>query len=150
MALPTSYSETTFADYLHGLVAELVAGLGWAVVEGSYDEIINDTLIAAEVDDIGTITGRANLARVRALGRLYLWKAVSRAVAGNQFDFEADDGKFTASQVYTQVQRELQTAQTDVDAIWAATAEQASAVTYTVSIAAVRRPGDPYLPRKAS
>jgi hypothetical protein len=142
MAVPTSYTEESFAAYLHSLIPDLVGGLGWSVELDSYAEIVNDTLLALDVDDIAALVGRQAIGRLRAQGRYALWQAVSRAIAGNRFDYEDLSGKFTRSQIHQQVQLELATARQ------AAPVPRTAGPAYAVTRQPIRRPNDPYIPHE--
>jgi hypothetical protein len=45
MAVPTSYTETTFKTYLNGRLGSLADALKWTVAGGNYDEAVNDALL---------------------------------------------------------------------------------------------------------
>lgn len=103
MPLPTAYTDTTLATYLHSLAPDLLTSLGWSVAGGSYAEIINDTLLAYGVADLSQAT---NIGKLRAVARYALWTAVLDALAGNRFDFSADGSQFSRSQIYTQARQQ--------------------------------------------
>lgn len=85
MALPTFYTEETLKEYMHSLLnaAGYADALEWSVEAGSYDEIVNDVLLALGVTDITTLTGTQNIKRVRVAARYYLWRGVSTFIASS-------------------------------------------------------------------
>lgn len=133
MAAPTSYTETTFKEYLHTVLGAMAAGLGWTVVGGEYDEPVNETLLAYAVDDIASAT---DIRKLRALGRCELWRAVMAAIVGD-YDFRADGGDYKRSQVYKHAAAQL--AQAEMDAI-------VYDVWYAVQVGTLTCVYDPYQP----
>jgi len=99
MALPTSYTETTFADYLHGILSHTANALGWSVAGGDYAEIVNDALLIAGVSDITTVAGAGPMRLLRIAGQIALWQAVVAAFVGD-YDFEADGGRYDRDQLF--------------------------------------------------
>lgn len=137
MALPTSYTEKTLADYMDARLGPVADALAWTVGvadPGSYAEMVNEALTAYGVSDVTTITGLANLAKLRALAEVALWRAVVFQTAGD-FDFSADGGSYSRSQIHAQAKEAL------------ALAEQRAvtyAPEYVVGVDAVRLVHDPY------
>ncbi|MCC7017833.1 MAG: hypothetical protein IT564_11590 [Rhodospirillales bacterium] len=103
MAAPTSYTETTLREYLHGRLGSLASVLGWNVADGSYNEAVNDVLLAYGTADITTVSGAANINLLRAYGRYFLWKSVAEATV-NEIDYtHADSGAtYKHSQIHKQ------------------------------------------------
>ena len=103
MAAPTSYTETTLREYLHGRLGSFASVLGWNVADGSYNEAVNDTLLAYGESDITAITTAANINLLRAYGRYFLWKSVAEATV-NEIDYtHADSGAtYKHSQIHKQ------------------------------------------------
>lgn len=97
MALPVSYTEVSFATYLHGTLSHTADALGWS--GGDYAEIVNDSLLIAGVSDITTVTGAAPLRLLRMAGAIALWQAVVAAFVGD-YDFEADGGRYDRDQLF--------------------------------------------------
>jgi hypothetical protein len=96
MAAPTSYTEDTFKAYLHSVLGDVASALGWTVDGGDYDEILNETLLAYGTSDIADAT---TIRKLRALGRVELWRQVMRDVAAD-YDFRTADGaQFSRSQI---------------------------------------------------
>jgi hypothetical protein len=75
--------------------------LGWTVDGGDYDEALNETLLAYGQTDITLISGDDNLRKLRALGRVEVWRAVMADVSLD-YDFKADGGDYRRSQMYEQ------------------------------------------------
>jgi hypothetical protein len=104
MALPASYTEATFAAYLHALLSAggLATDLGWSLADGSYDEVINDALGYYGAEDITTISGATSILAMRIAGRVALWKAVSSATAHYTDASTPDGARANLSQLHTQ------------------------------------------------
>lgn len=109
MALPSSYTETTFAQFLHRVLRDLADMLSWSVEGGDFDEIINDTLSAYGVDAISSAT---NIPKLRALGKLALWEAVLDA-AIPEINYTADGTTMNREAIFQHVERKLNTARID-------------------------------------
>ena len=118
MAVPIGYTETTFKTYLHGRLGGLAAALHWSVASGSYDEALNDTLLAYGQDDITLITGSGNINLFRAYGRYFLWKSVVEATV-NEIDYtHADSGAtYKHSQINKQARDAMKDAANDIAAL---------------------------------
>lgn len=118
MAAPTSYTETTFKTYLDGRLGTLADALKWNVADGSYDEALNDALLAYGTADITTVSSAANINLLRAYGRYFLWKSVSEATV-NEIDYtHADSGAtYKHSQIHSQAKAMMDTAAADIAAL---------------------------------
>lgn len=110
MAIPTSYDEAGLKAYLHAELGTMATGLEWTVDAGSYDEIVYDSLFRYGQIDIGEITGADNVRRLRCLAKVFVWRAVVKAVAGD-FDFSADGASFSRSQIQTMAEKALRMAE---------------------------------------
>ena len=135
MPAPTSYTELQFAEYLHRLLGETVELLGWTVTAGSYQQIINDTLLACDVAAIDQLSGAADMRTLHAVGAWAMWRAV---VAGltSEINYSVDGGKFDREAIWQHAQRALDNARVD-------------ALTYTdsafvVEVLSVLHEYDPY------
>lgn len=135
MTTPTSYTEATLAAYMHATLGDVASALGWASGTASYGEAVNETALAYGVDDITTITGRENIARLRALARAESWRQVMAYTAGD-FDFSADGASYNRSQVHAQAKAALQLAEAD--------AMRYGAYGFDVVVQNVRDVHDPY------
>lgn len=101
MPLPTSYTEATFSEYLDSELGPIANSLGWAAPNtDDYNEVVNDTLLLYGESDIASITGLANIQKLRTLGMLSAWRRVVRFISGN-FDFSSDGGTYSRSQAET-------------------------------------------------
>jgi hypothetical protein len=109
MAAPSSYTEDELKAFLHGELGSVADTLGWSVADGDYDEIVNEALIAYDVDDIADAD---DIAKLRALGRVAAWKAAMYDLAA-RYDFEADGGQYKRSQLHDMAQRNLMMAEDD-------------------------------------
>lgn len=81
MALPASYTEATLKAFMHTDAGEIATVLGWTVDGGSYDEALNDALVGYGLDDVTTVTGRANLGKLRAHARAAVWACAVKSLA---------------------------------------------------------------------
>ncbi len=99
MAVPTSYTETELAEYAHATLGAVALALDWSVPNGNYDEIVNDSLLAYGETDISLISGVDNIKKLRVLTKLYAWRAVA-AISSADFDFSADGGRYSRSQIH--------------------------------------------------
>lgn len=111
MPLPTSYDEDGFKAYLHGRLNRggVADAFGWSVAAGSYDEIVNDTLLAYGLTDVGDA---ADLAKLRALGRLALWQAAEEA-AVLEISYTADNTTFNREAIFQHIAAMLAQARLD-------------------------------------
>ncbi|MCB8988086.1 MAG: hypothetical protein H6661_10105 [Ardenticatenaceae bacterium] len=111
MPLPTSYDEDGFKAYLHGRLNRggVADAFGWTVAAGSYDEIVNDTLLAYGVTDVGEA---ADVAKLRALGSLALWQAAKEA-AVLEINYTADGTSFSREAIFGHIEAMLGQARYD-------------------------------------
>jgi hypothetical protein len=137
MAAPTSYSETSFKQYLLYAIGAVATSLGWTVSTNQVAEALNETLLCYGEDDIAAITGAANLLKLRTLGRREIWRAVCAEVSGD-YNIENEAGKMDRSQQYSMAQRMLAQAISEALIYDAAYNVERETVTYN----------DPYLPTK--
>lgn len=142
MALPDSYTDDTFRDYLH---AQLNLGgfaddLGWSVADGQYTEILNDALALYGATDVTTISGVSALRALRIAGRLALWEAVAGATAHYRDSRTVDGAQSALSQVHAQAVAQLERARTDAAAVPLA----GLSLYPPVTVGRVRYKDDPY------
>lgn len=82
MAIPSSYTEQQLAQYMADLIGtDLGERLNWTVAGGDFDEAVNAALLLYGVDDISTISGRANIHKLRVAARVEVWRLVMQATA---------------------------------------------------------------------
>lgn len=105
MPLPSSYTEDGFKAYLHGRLNRggVADAFGWTVASGSYDEVVNDVLLAYGVADIAEAT---DVAKLRALGNLALWQAAKEA-AVLEVDYSADGTSFSREAIFKHIETML-------------------------------------------
>ena len=109
MPVPTSYTEITFAMYLHGVLGVTAEMIGWTVVGDSYAEVINDTLLAYGVADIGDAT---DLSKLRVLGRMCLWQMAKTAVIP-EVNYSADGQNYSREAIFQHIDNMLSQARID-------------------------------------
>lgn len=137
MPAPTTYSEALLADYQVSALGDLAAVLGWDAGSSQVLEAVNDALLDYGASDIASITGSDNLRKLRALGRVAIWRAVAGATAGFYSFTDVAQQKFDRDKVHKQAVEMLEVAQSEARALGADP-------TYSVSILSVRRTDDPY------
>lgn len=134
MPVPTSYTEAEFIAFLHSRLGAMADHLAWTENGGSYDEAVNDTLLALEETDITTIT---DIQGLRTVGQLMLWRAVADATVG-EFNYSADGNTFNMEAVHQHAVERV--ADFEVDAM-----PYLSGSSYQVTSANVEVPDDPYV-----
>ncbi len=97
MAVPSSYTEADFKQYLHDALGPVSTALGWEVAGGQYDEPLNDALFNIG-ETVITAIDSTNIAGFRVLGRLMTWRKVLSYVSGD-FDFVDEGEDLKRSQV---------------------------------------------------
>lgn len=112
MPVPTAYTEDTLAAFMHSTLRDVATALGWSVAAGDYDEAVTDTLIAYDENDIADAT---DIQKLRALARVAVWQSVVDATTGD-YDFSADGGNYSRSQLHAQAVARLAQAQQQASA----------------------------------
>ena len=102
MAIPASYTEPGLALYMHAVLGKVAELLGYTA-PGSYSEQVNDVLTALGLEDIGSATDVAGL---RAVARREAWRK-AKADAASLYDFKADGGDYSRSQVLAGIDKNL-------------------------------------------
>ena len=108
MAVTLVYTDATLADWLMDrLRGRLSEYLGWSVAAGSFDDVIEATLIAYGVAEITEIPATVDgIRKLRAIALAELWTAVLEALTV-EIDHSADGASFSRSQLYSQAQGQL-------------------------------------------
>ena len=107
MAAPTSYTESTFKAYLHTVLGDIAATLGWTVLTGNYDEPLNDALLLYDVTAIASAT---NIAKLRSAGQVAVWSAACNSLTA-RYDVKTGADSLSRSQMYQQAAARLLTAE---------------------------------------
>ena len=110
MSIPTSYTETTLAEFMHTSLGKVAQVLGLSPEAGSYGEAVNEALLRYGTDSIGSISGAANLLKLRTLAKVAAWEFVVTNFAA-LYDFSADGGTYNRSQLFDQAKQSLELAQ---------------------------------------
>jgi len=137
MAIPSSYTEKTLAEYMHVMLGKVAEALNLhfnPTDAGDYGEAVNDALLEYGETTIASITGTANLQKLRALARVAAWQYVINNFAA-LYDFSADGASYNRSQLFKNAQESLKLA------------EQAAlpySSNYSAKIVAVDHKHDPY------
>ncbi len=137
MAAPSAYTEAELKAYIHTALGAVASSLGWTVNAGSYDEIVNDALLAYGVDDIASVSGRESIAKLRALSRLMAWRAVVSETA-TDYNFSADGGSYSRAQVNEMARARVADLETETAAYRMENAVRTQRVVYA---------NDPYIER---
>lgn len=138
MPLVSSYTETELSLWLHEElggdlgVVDAAAVLGWSVAAGSYLRIVAAALRAYR--GITTIAEATDAARLEALARVALWRAVVGATAG-EHDYVAGPDEMKRSQLQKQATVALALAEAEASSYDSA---------LVVEVAAVRYSNNPY------
>jgi hypothetical protein len=99
VAAPSSYTETTLAEYALSVLGQVAASIGWTNASKA-TEVVNDTLLELGVDDIATVSGSENIRHLRVVARYHAWKAAAELTSG-KYDFDTgDSGSFKRSQLH--------------------------------------------------
>lgn len=110
MSVPTTYTEQTFAQYLHSILSKTALELEWSAGDGSdvgnYGEIINDTLIACGVTTIAEMSGIDAVQKLRIVGRYYAWQAAVEALVV-EHNLAADGASLQRETVFKQAKMML-------------------------------------------
>lgn len=134
MALPTSYTEAELKAFIHSDLGAHAEYLEWTVATGSYDEIVNDALAMYGASSISTITGAANIQKLRTLARLYAMVRVVNQYA-TKYDFSADGNSVSRSQLHEMAKAELVRIENEAMQYTSA---------YAVNVQRVDHPHNPY------
>jgi hypothetical protein len=135
MAAPSSYTETTLAEFMQSILQDVATTMGWTAAPDDYQEAINETLLMMGVDSIAAVSGRENIKKLRVYARVEVWRQVMAATSGD-YDFSADGGSYKRSQVHEQAKANYALALQDAMAY--------GLDGYQVTIDTVRYVHDPY------
>ena len=95
---------TSLSTYLHNyLGTTLTTQLNWSTSGSSYDFIVDETLSTYGVT---TESEATNTTKLQAIAKVKLWEAVLREFSFD-FDYSANSASFKRSQVYENIQKQL-------------------------------------------
>lgn len=80
MPAPTSYSEATLATFMIVDLAGIATALGWTTASAPILEAVSDVEVALGISDVASST---NVAGLRALAGLYVWRRARGGLASN-------------------------------------------------------------------
>lgn len=133
--VPAAYVKSSdLAGYMHRQLGTVADVLGWTV-PGSYEDTIDETLLAYGVDSIGDAT---DIRKLRTLARREVWRSVMQATASH-IDVQLDGESLDQSQVHTHARQQFQIAADAVD-----TAGYDDLGTPAAYVASVNYRHDPY------
>lgn len=112
MSVPASYTESGLAQFMESTLAATAGVLSLAAADGDFDEAVNSVLLAYGQTDISQISGSSNIMKLRLLARVEAWRLALATVSGD-FDFEADGGRYSRSQMHKQIKSNLTQAESD-------------------------------------
>lgn len=113
MPIPVAYTEADLAAFQLNILDTLAATLAWTSVTPAVLEAVNDAVLAYGVADIA---GATDIAKLRALARVAIWRAVARATAGF-YQFGLDQMTFNRQQVHAQAMTMIGEAERDATAL---------------------------------
>ena len=105
MAIPSEYTEEELKTYMLGVLQSVGPASEWTTDD--FDEEVIDVLLQYGVTDISQAT---DIGKLRAIARVISWRKLMSAVSGD-FDFSADGGQYSRSQVFKQAQAQLSEAE---------------------------------------
>ena len=143
MPLPTSYTEDQFKSYIFSRAQDMSKVLGWTVAGGSFDEIVNDTLLFLKLDDLSEVNSSAGVEKLRAAGMVFFWRAAIDALP-TRYDFSSAGGTVSRSQMMRNAQAALTLAESR------ATDLGLNMNVPVVKVGSIVFADDPYGPDKAS
>jgi len=133
MAAPITYTEEALSLYMMSVLGPVASMLDWLTTP-AYDEAVSETLLAYGVGAIASVTGAANIKKLRTLARREAWRAVVQATV-TQHDFSEAGASYSLSQIHEQALAALKLA--DADAL-------AYDPNYRIGVDKITRPHDPY------
>lgn len=113
MPIPTSYTEKTLAEYMHTMLGKTARALSLQLSPdgaGDYAEAVIDALLLYGAENIASITGMANIQKLRALAKVAAWRHVVNNFAA-LYDFSADGGNYHRGQLFENAQAALKAAE---------------------------------------
>ena len=131
MTLPTVYTESGLNLYMRETLGGIATTLG--LESSDFVETVNDVLAAYGVS---TIADATDIVKLRALAKVGALRRAQIA-ALSWYDFSADGGSFSRSQVQAQIKAMLQAAETDAIPYADVYAVTTATMTYTTA-------ADPY------
>lgn len=105
-----AFTLETFAQFLERSLSSTAAVLDWSADNDDFDDIVTDTLLHLDIDDIETVTDNATIRKLRAVGQMYVWKMAMAAFAGD-YTFSADGGQFSRNQLFQHAETMFQRAE---------------------------------------
>jgi hypothetical protein len=134
MAAPTSYSETSFKQYLLYAIGAVATSLGWTVSTNQVAEALNETLLCYGEDNCGHYWS-SQPAQATHIGTPRDLAAVCAEVSGD-YNIENEAARWIVRNSYSMAQRMLTQAISEALIYDAAYNVERETVTYN----------DPYLP----
>lgn len=110
MSVPSSYSTTDLAEYMHGELGRIAVVLGFSD-PSSYQQAIIRTLIAYGVQDIGAAT---DVSRLLALASVEVWRLATQQLAP-QININTDGRSQNRRELFEHCQAMLADAETTAE-----------------------------------
>ncbi|MFZ6028036.1 MAG: hypothetical protein ACOYYS_10000 [Chloroflexota bacterium] len=114
MTPPTSYTETSLAQYVLDELGTVATVLGWTATS-SVSSCVDDALLEMDVSDISTVTEAEDIRWLRAVAKYYGWR---KAVANlsTKYDFSTgDSGSFKRSQMHAAARASMELAREEAN-----------------------------------
>jgi len=114
MAVPTSYTSASLADFMRdGVLKEVAAQLGWLATDiKPYPEAVTQVAIDLRVSDVSAAT---DIGLLRLYARRAIWREVFEATVGD-YDFTSGDARSERSMVHKQAAEALEQAKYEITA----------------------------------
>jgi hypothetical protein len=115
VAIPEFYTEATLAlfmrDVLGPVADDLELNVG-ADDAGDFEEAVNDTILAADIDSLEVVTDRPGIKKIRSLARVAAWR-FAQGHASAHFDVSVDGGSYSESQLAKNIETKLKQAEAE-------------------------------------
>lgn len=140
MAYSAYQSEAELATWLHSRLdmGGFATALGWSVVGGSYDDIVNEALAMVAATDITSLTSVASIRKLNAAGAVALWQQVVDATVHYRAARTPDGSQASMEQIHEHAVKRLRDAKGEAAALGVTLATQ------QVGVTRVKYSADPY------
>src|SRR5262245_19386601 len=114
MAPPTSYTESSLAEFMFRSINNFAEIFGWTdTTLPPYPDCVNEVMRAGGLSSLSSVPAEG-LGLLEAGARLAIWQAVMRRLA-TEYDYTSDGQSFYRSQMYKSASAELALAEKDLE-----------------------------------